>query len=129
MAEDLKAENNQPKKMGRPTTLAPEWQAMADKLGGVAKLCGRLSCAERTLRHWSSGSRRPSYPTQRLIENLCFDLDLPTPIFLMPYERPQEFDKKPNTAAVRAEKLAKTRQRIEERRKETVAKYGPLPSE
>jgi hypothetical protein len=116
MAEPIKDENKEPKKMGRPSTLSPEWQALVDKLGSVEKLCNKLGCAERTLRHWSSGSRRPTYPVQRVISDLCYELRLPEPLFLSAYERPRGGYAKPNTAAVRATEIAKMRQRREERR-------------
>jgi hypothetical protein len=96
-------------KMGRPSTLSPEWQALADKLGGVEKLCGRLGCAERTLRHWSSGSRKPSYPIQQFIRDLCTELRLREPRYMAWYDRPGKHDKRPNTAAVRKELFDKMR--------------------
>ena len=126
------AEEKLKAKMGRPSTLSPEWQAMADKLGGVEKLCSKVGCAERTLRHWSSGSRRPSWPIQQFISQLCIELRVAEPIYLARHERPTGRLSHPNTAKERAEVIAKRRARREERHAQAVKafeeKYGrPYP--
>ena len=108
-------------KMGRPTTLPPEWQALADKLGGVKALCERLGCAERTLRHWASGDRQPSKPVQKVIEDLCHENGIrlvERPLFLQPYERRERG--KVKTAKERAATIAKDR----ERRAATIAAFN-----
>jgi hypothetical protein len=125
MTDEMKtpeAADEKPKaKMGRPTTLAPEWQALADKLGGVKALCERLGCAERTLRHWASGDREPSKPIQKVIEDLCYEngIRVERPIFLHAYQR-KERGSKVKTAKERAVVIASAR----ERRVEVVAAFN-----
>ena len=68
-------------KMGRPSTLAPEWQTLADKMGGVEQLCDELGCSPRTLRHWSSGDRHPGGIAMTQIIRLTVQHGVPMPIF------------------------------------------------
>ena len=65
--------------MVRPTTLPPDWAAIAEKLGGVTQLAAEMGVTTMTIWRWANGERPVKGPARIVLVALCKRLQLKVP--------------------------------------------------